>query len=64
MHVLIEEFRRLRDDDMPLLLSLEWSEQLENHKQFVLQDSEELENELSRKQFLLKNTHSADVQVC
>jgi len=52
-----DEFRRLNDSDVPLLLSLAWSEEGENglaRRQFVLKDSHSV----------LKDSHSADVEVC
>ena len=54
---LIGEFRRLRDDELPLLVSLAWSEERGNGldcKQFVLKDSHSV----------LKDPRSADVEVC
>jgi len=47
---LTEAIRRLRDDDLPLLLCLVWSEMFENV--------------LDRKQFVLKETRADAVEVC
>jgi len=47
---LIEETRRLHNDDAPLFLSLAWSE--------------EHEDGLDRKQFVLKEKHTDIIDVC